>query len=906
MLTIKSPIKISANPSMVSIDDTFAMRVEANYNVLASSLSPENMLHLITQKQDILMEGDSMTSIVSVDNHINRQQINMELINNVMNRILVADEQKLSYQDRVFIDNVLNRIGITDVKQFMNQVSVLKQSTINVNKLLALYDNKNTEIQQLKQYFKQINIDNSSSQDNKTVEEHSSDMWLHQEILNRLQTGDIYNELESHFRNIQNEEHYIDNGELSISEQYLQAKSITLNNVRNDITSKNTPLEYRVFNSYELGTAEENNTEENNIQNSYIEAVVLNAVKNVYSLRSEKIENNNHVWYGLIQSIQNTAENTLKRFEHMHEHISVTSENVEQYNKQVQTNMQNEIMSLEALHNSYSHSDISNSIVNNDEFSESTMLHAENINNLEEIQTSDVQEQISNIKNIISENNISEILIKQYAQEVHNAFVENENILVQNIEQYSQQVNKENQNIQNNSSTAIENVHQSVTNGLLALTQINNQYAAMWENISTQYNIAEDNAFIYATGDEQNISSNEEKVENRTYIENNINSAMTQITQLHNSFSNSLSSMSEKYQENIKNISLRYADNEEVRNTEISNVIEEYQSNVSQLINNELNRLSEINSAYLAQYRNELSSQNVQIKKVNEENKHYSSQINYLTKEEEQLKNQLNQVEQTNVFNNRQINQVMENNKAKSPLQINRARAMAEARKVLESPEAVKLEYMNIQNEIVNNTQENNVTEKKIDENVMKIFEQIALYQNNPQASHPNISTSSAALDMLMRDTQRPVTPREELIEDRTIEKTEKLIHDVRQQEIRQQLEKIINVEVPEISYIRQPENIELLHKAVETGINEDVLEELRNVQRNVNKNTEIHTDEVKENDYITRTVTNRVNNIELQQNDELTNIIANNVQNQLNSITEKVYRKLEKRMDSEKRRRGL
>ena len=62
----------------------------------------------------------------------------------------------------------------------------------------------------------------------------------------------------------------------------------------------------------------------------------------------------------------------------------------------------------------------------------------------------------------------------------------------------------------------------------------------------------------------------------------------------------------------------------------------------------------------------------------------------------------------------------------------------------------------------------------------------------------------------------------------------------------------------------------------------------------------------MKENDYITRTVTNRVNNIELQQNDELTNIIANNVQNQLNSITEKVYKKLEKRMDSEKRRRGL
>lgn len=969
MLTIKSPIKLSARPSMVSLDDAFGKRIEANYNVMVGSLTPENMLHFITRKQDILMEGDSMTSIVAVDNRINRQQINVELINNVLNRILVADEQKLSYQDRVFIDNVLNRIGITDVRQFMSQVAYLKQNTTNVNRLLSLYSNEGTAIEELRQYFKktnidnknvshsknienntneewlrqvvfnrlragdintqaenhftstqtdnhytddreylvqnnidnlsesdsrtiqeirneewlykevinrlkegdvhteienhftntqtdnrytddreylvQNNIDNSSDSEIENIEENHSDMWLHQDVLNRLQVSDIYNELENYFKNTENVNRYIDDREFYVSEQLFQAKNIMLNNVRNDITNRSIPLEYRVMNTYEFGTDEENNAYENSVQNEYIKAVVLNAVNNAYTLRSDEINNNNHVWYSLLQSVRQTADNTMTRFEDMHEHRNfISNESLIKYNESVQKNLKNEITSLEALHRNYSISSISNrSITNTDD---NIINHLEQINHAGDIVQNDT------INNIINEQN-------------------------------------------------------RISNELSTLSELNKTYSQVWNDISQQNNVSNEMSFEHSERNEQNISSNEINSDEHINTESETNTTIKEIKNLHNSFSDSINSMAQRYEENVKNVNLTYADNTMIKDSVINNVEQEYSHEMQQLISNEINNLSKIKSEFYNEQKNELTDNTSNIKNISEENRNIAQQINYLTNEEEQLKNQLNNIKQINIDNSRRFTDTTNNTDIHRAIHIDRARAMADARRALEAPDEVRLEYMNVQNNNIDNTHEETVTQQhKIDENVLKIFEQIAEYQKNPSAPHPNISTSSAALDSLMRDTKRPALPREQLIEKNTIEKTESLIHDVRQQEIRQQLDRIINVEVPEISYIRQPQNVELLHKVAETGINEEVLEELRSVNRNVNRNSEVHTDEVTESENITRTVTNHVNNVELRRNDELTQIIADNVQSQLNNLTDKVYRKLEKRMDSEKRRRGL
>ena len=92
-----------------------------------------------------------------------------------------------------------------------------------------------------------------------------------------------------------------------------------------------------------------------------------------------------------------------------------------------------------------------------------------------------------------------------------------------------------------------------------------------------------------------------------------------------------------------------------------------------------------------------------------------------------------------------------------------------------------------------------------------------------------------------------------------------------------------------------------------ESDRTEEVLEEMQILNRNYTKSVQNYAQEMIQNeDVYQKTVTNKVNYIQLQESEELTNMIANNVKEQLGNLSEQVYRKLEKRMDSEKRRRGM
>ena len=62
----------------------------------------------------------------------------------------------------------------------------------------------------------------------------------------------------------------------------------------------------------------------------------------------------------------------------------------------------------------------------------------------------------------------------------------------------------------------------------------------------------------------------------------------------------------------------------------------------------------------------------------------------------------------------------------------------------------------------------------------------------------------------------------------------------------------------------------------------------------------------VRETRQVQEIVNNRVNELRLHQNEDLERIISQNVSRQLGSLSEQVYGRLEKRMDAERRRRGL
>lgn len=661
MLTIKSPIKISANSSIIKSNNSFAERMEANYQVMVSSLSPEVMLHFIAGQSDVLIEGDSMTSLVSVNQKINRQQINVELVNNVLNRILAIDNSVLNYQDRTFIDTVLRRIGITDVNQFIRQIQVMKQNTNQVNELIQQYKQGEDVFHEWKNYQNVINKKKENHDTTIHKDEKNYDIWLHQKILNRLETGDIYREMKAFYTPLYDSHKRIDRREWYISEQLIQSQNMELNHYRNEYLNQEEPVYYRTLNQYELGTTNQYDTQIQSIESEMVEAVLLNTINQAYALRKDMIQNAVENEYNFVEGMQSVVENTISRFEEYHQHNRMTYQEAEHYNKMLQENSQTELHLLQQL-------------------------------------------------------------MEQHRQEV-------------------------------------------------------------------------------------------------TY-----------------------------------------------------------------------------------------SSENIVQELYHHEDKHiYGQQIDYLTQEQEFFKQQLTTNNQLIVEKQKQPEQPIQNMKQQSKLQINRDRAIKEAKKALQNPEQMVLEYMNTQNAVEQvEIERRHQLEKVINKETLKIFEQIEQYHRDPGSVSEYIVANDAAMASFVRDTSVSRAAEERAMEEHIMIQTDKKIQNTRNQEIRQQIDRVIKREIPVIQEISSPQNIELYHKVAESNLSEEVLEEIKNVNRTFSKNVEKYTEQIEESTDVHRIVTNHVNHIQLQQNEELSTMIANNVKEQVGNLTEQVYRKLEKRMDSEKRRRGL
>ena len=127
MLTIKSPIQIRCKAPMETIHRDFSEKIIGNYTIMNSRLRKEELLYVTTQAPEVYFaEGNSISILNDVD-FTSNQEIKLDMINNLINRILVSGTNNFSYQDSVYISSVLRKIGITDVNNFMKNVHRLQE-----------------------------------------------------------------------------------------------------------------------------------------------------------------------------------------------------------------------------------------------------------------------------------------------------------------------------------------------------------------------------------------------------------------------------------------------------------------------------------------------------------------------------------------------------------------------------------------------------------------------------------------------------------------------------------------------------------------------------------------------------------------------------------------------------------
>ena len=309
MLIIKAPIQLKSNIAMIPSQEAFYHRITDNYELFSSQITGEDLLHIVTEPPQIYFGEGNMTSIVQSTHIQNSQENKLEIINNLLNRIVMNSDVQLTYQDRVYITDVLHKLGVQNVQQFMQQVNRLKQETNNLEEQVSFYWSNMENLT----HIVQENDYRENLTEQTVNQQNVSQKYLHEEIMNRLQTGAIYQILNNFYADYNGNSYHVNAHELQITEQKRTATNILLNQLQNFTGSDEIPFVFHHDNYYESMYMDEQNLTQDAVNNRITSAILLNLIDNLYLNRFEKKLQNKDIWVNMGDSLYQTAENTLKR-----------------------------------------------------------------------------------------------------------------------------------------------------------------------------------------------------------------------------------------------------------------------------------------------------------------------------------------------------------------------------------------------------------------------------------------------------------------------------------------------------------------------------------------------------------------------------------------------------------------
>lgn len=310
MLTVKAPIELKCRAGIVPSYEGFVHRITGNYEMMTAAVTGEDLLHLVTEPPEVFFAEGSVSTVINQTNINHNQENKLEVLNQLLNRITVEAGLHMTYQDRVYITDMLQKLGVKNVQQFMHQVTQLKEETKNQEELIDHYWNHMEQLQKLIQNYKESRAERT---ENNEYRQEGSILHLHQDIMNRLQTGSIYQIVSNFNRNQSASAAYISGNEFQLAEHYRITRNILLNTLENEAKGENLPLEYRHENYYEEILPFTEEITEQKITNQIAAAVLLQLADNIYQNRQESVERKGDGWYTLSNAFYLSAENTMNR-----------------------------------------------------------------------------------------------------------------------------------------------------------------------------------------------------------------------------------------------------------------------------------------------------------------------------------------------------------------------------------------------------------------------------------------------------------------------------------------------------------------------------------------------------------------------------------------------------------------
>lgn len=319
MLTLKEPIKLNIVDGFTTVSEAFYERISGNYGLMASHITPKELLFFLSASPELPEELGGMTTIGIQNNITDNRAITMDVVSNVVNRILLSQTNSFTYQDQVYIDNVLNKLGITDVSLFMKQINKLTDEHTTMRELTSLYREElrlreEAPLPEETAITKKAALDPSDSK----AYVPQPKFYLHSDIYKRLETQAIYNMVNS-FQ--QEQSHYFGSfhkNELKTSEQLSISNMLTLSDLKEQVIQGGALTLRHTVNHFELGDILPPPQTEEDVLSQAAAASLVSTVEHVLvqQLRSESYSG--ALWLSLENSLSETIENTISRFQSYH------------------------------------------------------------------------------------------------------------------------------------------------------------------------------------------------------------------------------------------------------------------------------------------------------------------------------------------------------------------------------------------------------------------------------------------------------------------------------------------------------------------------------------------------------------------------------------------------------------
>ena len=320
MLTLKVPIQLHIAQNLTGNAEAFGERIRGNYGLLGAHFAAKDLLFLMTAPPELPEDLGGMTTLVNQQNTVDVRSVTMEVVNNVVNRILLDGTEQFTYQDQVYITTVLNRLGITNVAQFMEQVRQLRvenESTVHMTKLYREELERILQRQAAGEAAPALPLP-AAKEEEAPAPARDPRVTLCMEILNRLDTTNLYETVHAFQRNWSGGINTFRNQELKLSEQMRFSNAVSLAEIKQQIYQQPNLHLLHHLNAYEAGILLEAPRDEEQVLSQAAAAALVTAVDNTVVEVLNRPQLRQEQWVQVTNALWQVAENTLSRFETYH------------------------------------------------------------------------------------------------------------------------------------------------------------------------------------------------------------------------------------------------------------------------------------------------------------------------------------------------------------------------------------------------------------------------------------------------------------------------------------------------------------------------------------------------------------------------------------------------------------